>query len=157
LSIKYDPTDLLRKIAPKKKLDNLLKVDVKLKKTALSFVDDIDFIDKKRVSSTALKVIKGYKKRIKADRDQKNIIKDDPKLLIQRVKNEIVLQISEQIKENYHGESYIWLPSSAEEPDPEHQLNYGKKFIVGDGEMPGERYGCQCGMEILVNENRLEL
>jgi uncharacterized protein YunC (DUF1805 family) len=43
-------------------------------------------------------------------------------------------------------------------PDSQHQLLYGKKFKVGtgdkEGNMPGERWGCMCGMKILdVDEN----
>ena len=45
------------------------------------------------------------------------------------------------------------MPSDAKNPDPEHQLLYGKIFRVGegdkDGNMPGERYGCRCGIEWL--------
>lgn len=153
----YDPRKLLSRIAPNKKVEKLLSGKVSLKKTALSFVDDIDFIDKKRVSEVALKTIKGYKERIKDDKTAKAEILADPANLINRVQNEVVLQISEGIKEKYDGEFYIWLPSDADEPDPEHQLNYGKKFQIGDGEMPGERYGCRCGMEILTKDNQLTL
>ena len=112
---------------------------------------------KKSVSRVALKTIKGYRARIKADGDVKDEIIDDPKLLINRIQNEVILQISGEIKDAYHGEQYEWLPSDADEPDPEHQLNYGKVFTVGDGEMPGDRYGCRCGMNILVPENKLDL
>jgi len=123
----------------------------------LSFVDDIDFLDKKRVAEVALKTIKGYKKRIKEDKTVKAEIVNDPAFLINRVQNEVVLQISEGIREKYDGEFYIWLPSDADEPDPEHQLNYGKRFQVGDGEQPGDRYGCRCGMEVLTKDTKLEL
>jgi hypothetical protein len=157
MSFVYDPRKILSRIAPKKKVEKLLSGKVSLKKTALSFVDDIDFIDKKRVSEVALKTIKGYKERIKDDKTAKAEILADPANLINRVQNEVVLQISEGIKEKYDGEFYIWLPSDADEPDPEHQLNYGKKFQIGDGEMPGERYGCRCGMEILTKDNQLTL
>jgi hypothetical protein len=157
MSIKYFPERLLKKIAPAKKIENLLSGKVTLKKSALSFVDDIDFLDKKRVSEVALKTVKGYKKRIKEDRDQKSEILDDPIQLIQRVQNEVLAQVAVAITEKYEGEFYIWLPSDAEEPDPEHQLKYGKKYQIGVGEMPQDRYGCKCGMEILVKEKELNL
>lgn len=161
MSIVYDPTKLLKKIAPEKKIEKLLTKDLSLKRTALSFIDDVDFIDKKNVTATALKVVKSYKARLKEEEGPKSEVKEeikqDPKLLIQRVQNEVVLQVSEAIKEKYQGEFYIWLPSDADEPDPEHQLNYGKKFQIGDGEQPGDRYGCRCGMEILVDEEKLSL
>ena len=157
MSIKYDPTKMLKKIAPERKVKRLLSKQVSLKRTALSFVDDLDFLNKKRVTEVALKTVKAYKSRIKADTATKSELVDDPKQLIQRVQNEVVLQVSDEIKKQYEGEFYIWLPSDADEPDPEHQLNYGKKFEIGVGEMPGERYGCRCGMEILVQQTELEL
>lgn len=157
MSIKYDPTKLLKKLAPEKKVKKLLSQGIELKKTALSFLDNADFISKKDVKEVALNVIKNYQERIKADPDLEEKLLKDPAQLIQRVQNEVVLQVTEGIKENYSGEFYIWLPSDADEPDPEHQLNYGKKFQIGDGEMPGDRYGCRCGMEILVEDSRLQI
>lgn len=159
MAIIYDPTKELKKIAPESKIKKLISGNVSLKKTALSFVDSADFIDKKSVSRVALKTIKSYKKRIKAS-DVESIEKDikkDPRLLVARVQNEIVFQISQEIKSKYVGEKYEWLPSDAEEPDPEHQLKYGKIYSVGDGEMPGDRYGCRCGMRILTDDEKLKL
>lgn len=168
MAIVYDPSKMLRKIAPKGKIEKLMKSNLSLKKTALSFVSDIDFLDKASIVDTVLKVIKNYKEReakavVDADYDKsagkefRDETLDDPKLLIQRVQNEVVWQVKEAIKTSYDGEEYEWLPSDADEPDPEHQLNYGKIFVVGDGEMPGDRDGCKCGMRILVKETQLEL
>ncbi len=157
MSIKYEPNELLKKIAPAKKIKKLLARSVTLKKTALAFLDRAEFLDPKRVSSVALKVVKSYQARIDANPDVEKEISKNPALLIQRVQNEVVAQVSGEIKEKYRGESYRWLPSDASEPDPEHQLNYGKVFQVGDGEMPGDRYGCRCGMEILVPDSSLKL
>lgn len=157
MAIKYQPDKLLAKIAPKSKIKKLLKANISLKRAALQFIDAIDFIDKKNVVDTALKVIKGYRQRIKDDPDAEKEIKNDPKQLIQRVQNQVVLQISQGIRENYQGEKYVWLPSDADEPRPEHQANYGKTFDIGDGEQPGDEYGCRCGMEILVAESSLSL
>jgi hypothetical protein len=75
---------------------------------------------------------------------------NDRKLLVNRVQNNIVFQIKEEIADAYAGEFYEWLPSDAETPDPIHQLNYGSTFQIGVDEMPGDRYGCRCGMNILV-------
>lgn len=155
--IKYEPSKLIKKIAPEKKIKKLVSSRATLKKTALSFVDDIDFLDKKKIATVALKTIKAYKDRIKDDPTIKTDLLEDPAQLIQRVQNEIVLQIGDEIKTKYDGEFYVWLPSDAEEPDPEHQLNYGKTFQVGDGEQPGDRYGCRCGMQILTEDEKLEL
>lgn len=159
--ITYDPKKLLKKIAPPAKIEKLLKGNVTLKKSALSFVDSVDFLDRKAVARVALNTVKSYKARIKDALGNKSDVKaeivEDPKLLIQRVQNEVVSQISSEIRSSYSGEKYEWLPSDAEEPDPEHQLNYGKIFIVGEGEQPGDRIGCRCGMNILVKETELDL
>lgn len=162
---------MLRKIAPKAKIERMLKSGVTLKKTALNFIDSVDFIDKKAVAEVALKTVKSYQQRVAkavvdADFDKsagaaiKSEILDDPKLLIQRVQNEVILQVHDKIKEKYAGERARWLPSDADEPRPEHQANYGKIYIIGegiDGVEPGDEIGCKCGVEILVNETQLKL
>lgn len=99
----------------------------------------------------------GYQERFAEGEVTKAELKDDPALLIQRVQNQLVSQISEGIRENYAGEFYEWTPSDALEPDPEHQLLYGTTRQIGDGEQPGDRYGCKCGMNILVPGEKLEL
>lgn len=168
MAIDYDPKELLKKIAPESKIKKLVSKRLTLKKAALNFVDSVDFIDKKSVSKIALKTIDSYQKRIANEQIEAGLesgagkalekaILADPKQLIQRVQNEVIFQVSNSIKENYDGEQYEWLPSDAEEPDPEHQLNYGKVFTIGDGEMPGERIGCRCGMRILVKQSKLNL
>jgi len=168
VAIVYDPSKLIRKIAPEKKVERLISDKVSLKRSALSFVDSIDFLNKKAVNDVALKTIKSYQERVakaqvdagfekSAGQEVAEEIVDDPRLLIQRVQNEVIFQVKEKIKEQYRGEKYEWLPSDAEEPDPEHQLKYGEVFTVGEGEMPGDRYGCKCGMRILVNQTELEL
>lgn len=148
---------MLKKIAPEAKIKKMVKGNLTLKKAALSFVDAVDFLNKQAVARVALNTVKGYQDRAEGDTEIKDEIKADPKQLIQRVQNEVITQISNEIKKKYYGEKYEWLPSDAEEPDPKHQLKYGKIFVVGKGEMPGERYGCKCGMRILVNETQLEL
>lgn len=155
--IVYDPAKILKKLAPGKKIESLVSGRLSLKRAALSFVNKFDFLDSKAIAKVALKTLKGYKKRVKEDPSMKEVIVDDPAQLVQRVQNEVVFQVAGEIKDRYEGEFYIWLPSDAEEPDPEHQLNYGKKFQVGVGEMPGDRFGCRCGMEILVPETKLDL
>lgn len=39
----------------------------------------------------------------------------------------------------------IWLASGASNPDLEHQSFYGEP-VKTTGEVPGERFGCQCGV-----------
>jgi len=155
--INYDPKEMLKKAAPESKLKKLLSKRLTLKKAALSFISDIPFINKKAIETVALKTIKEYKKRAEDDKDDARLIKKDPKLLVQRVQNAVVYQVSQEIRHQYNGEYYIWLPSDASEPDPQHQLRYGKRYQIGDGEMPGERFGCRCGMQILVDETELAL
>lgn len=168
MSIVYDPKALLKKIAPEAKIKRMVSSRVTFKKAALTFVDATDFIDRKAVSKVALNVINSYQERIAREQAEAGLDKAagaalekeilaDPKQLIQRVQNEVIFQVKESIKENYEGEQYEWLPSDAEEPDPEHQLNYGKIFTIGDGEMPGDRIGCRCGMNILVKQTKLNL
>lgn len=157
MSIKYDPTKMLNKIAPAKKIEKMVSSHLTLKKAALSFVSRIPHLSKKGVEAVALKTIKGYKERAKGDPDLKGELAKNPRQLIQRVQNEVVLQVAESIAVRYQGERYRWLPSDAGEPDPEHQLNYGKIFVIGEGEMPGDRFGCRCGMEILVEDSSLDL
>lgn len=159
--IKYDPTEMLKKIAPEKKIKKLMSGSVTLKRAALSFLDDVDFISKKNIANVALKTLKSYRKRIKADSELESELEKKPAQLIQRVQNAIVYEISGEIKNKYRGEMYRWLPSDADEADPEHQLLYGKVFNMGEGDsegnIPGERYGCRCGMEILTDEEKLNL
>ncbi len=42
-------------------------------------------------------------------------------------------------------------------PDAEHKKKYGKRYQLGKGEKPGDRYGCKCGMDIHVKESKLVL
>lgn len=157
MTIKYDPSKILKKIAPGSKIEKLVSKRLSLKKAALAFTQAFDFLDPKAIERVALKTIKGYKQRVKDDPELKDELLADPRQLIQRVQNEVIFQIKDEIATKYAGEFYTWLPSDAEEPDPEHQLNYGKNFQVGDGEMPGDRIGCRCGMEILVDGSSLDL
>lgn len=155
--IKYEPSKVLSRIAPGRKIEKLLKKNMTLKKSALSFASEFDFLDEKAISRVALKTIKGYKRRVKDDPELADELLQDPAQLVQRVQNEVILQIAGEIKAQYEGEFYTWLPSDAETPDPEHQLNYGEVFQVGDGEMPGDRFGCRCGMQIHVDDSKLNL
>ncbi len=157
MAIVYEPSKIINRLAPRRKIKKLLGDSFSLKRAALTFVSAIEVLNKKDITAVALKVISSYKERVKDDPTLRAEILADPKQLVQRVQNEVILQIKDDIKTTYRGESYRWLPSDAEEPDPEHQLNYGETFTVGEGEMPGDRIGCRCGMEILVDETKLDL
>ncbi|WKV32901.1 hypothetical protein MAC3UK_0014 [Bdellovibrio phage MAC3UK] len=171
MAIIYDPKAMLKKIAPDKKIKKLVSKNLTVKKAALSFVKDIDFIDPNAVAEVALKTVRDYQMRVAKETVESGFDKaagdeleaalvKNPKQLIQRVQNSLIFQISEKIKEKYRGEKYEWLPSDAEEPDPEHQLNYGKIFIVGERDYEGREFGtngCKCGMRILTKDEDLEL
>lgn len=156
MAIRYLPDELLRKAAPASKIERAVKPNLSLKKAALTNANAFDFLDTAAIERVALKTMKGYRARVKDGEDRSDLAAD-PAQLIQRVQNEVVFQVANEIKETYAGEFYVWLPSDADEPDPEHQLNYGKEFQIGVGEMPGDRYGCRCGMEILVAASSLAL
>ena len=164
MAILYLPSRILKKTASERKIKKLLTKKLTVNRAALATLADTGVVSKKRLSEIALKVAKGYKKRYRAEREEGATVKEAAadavnggKLLVQRVQNETVFQIGQEIKAEYEGEFYEWLPSDAEEPDPLHQLNYGQVFRIGDGEQPGDRYGCRCGMNILVPEKKLEL
>lgn len=162
--IKYLPNEFLKKVAPESKVKKLIRDNMTLNKAVLSFLDGADFISKATVQRTALNSINQYKERFDRLKDEgasaseaKSEAVNDKAMLVNRVQNTVITEVASEIKDQYRGEYYIWLPSDAEEPDPLHQLKYGKKFQLGKGEMPGERYGCRCGMQILVDEDKLEL
>jgi hypothetical protein len=151
-------------MASKKRVKELVKKDLGLKKAALNSIEGVNVLDKKTLQDVALKVLEGYRERVEVLREQGYTkaeavasFQKDPKLLVQRVQNATSYEISQRIKETYEGEFFIWLPSTAVVPDEEHAKKYGKRFRIGVGEMPGDRYGCQCGMEILVDAKRLKL
>ncbi len=104
-----------------------------------------------------MRVIRHYKAKVKETGESAKDVLGEKNLMVSRVQNAIVQEVSQEIKDTYRGEAYIWLPSTAAVPDETHQQNYGLIFVIGKGEQPGERFGCQCGMEILVKERTLAL
>jgi hypothetical protein len=162
--IKYLPNEFLRKVAPEAKVKKLVTGRLTLNRAVLSMLSDADFLSKGTLEKVALKTIKDYKETYRENKEEgmepaeaKDEALNDKKDLINRVQNSVVLQITDEIRDQYAGEYYKWLPSSADTPSPLHQLKYGKKFQIGRGEMPGDRYGCRCGMQILVEETKLDL
>lgn len=151
-------------MAPKKKVERLVTDDISLNRAAVSSLARTGVLKKKTLETIAIKVIRQYKRRrrleIKAGESKSaatDIALNDKKLMVQRVQSAAVAELTSEVKSAYRGEFYEWLPSSAIEPDPLHQLNYGKRFQLGRGEAPGDRYGCQCGMYILVDEDKLAI
>jgi hypothetical protein len=164
LAILFLPSKLLKQIAPKKTVEKLVTQKLTLNRTAVSMLTKSDVLTKKTLERVAVKVIRGYKKSYGEFRDEglsvakaKEEALNGKRLMVARIQNAVVFEIAETVKGKYRGEFYEWLPSDAAEPDPLHQLNYGLKFQLGVGEAPGDRVGCKCGMNILVNESQLEL
>lgn len=172
VSIIFDPKAMLRRVAPKSKIRRMVNGRMGLKRTILANIgtDEIP-IDNGTLANVARATLQGYKERIakatvdagfekSAGDEEKKLILDDPKQLVQRVQNEVVYQVHKGIQQKYRGQTARWLPSDAEEPRPEHQANYGKTYIIGegiDGVEPGDEYGCKCGVEILTDETQLDL
>jgi hypothetical protein len=164
MTIRYLPNEFLKKVAPKAKVKKLVSGNLSLNRAVLSMISDAEFLSKSTLEKVALNTIKHYKASYKEKKKEglpadeaKDEALNEKKALINRVQNSVVFQIKDEIHDGYYGEFYKWLPSSAEIPDPLHQLNYGKKFQIGKGEMPGDRYGCRCGMQIFVPETKLDL
>lgn len=164
MPIVYLPSKLLKTMAPAIKAKALVTNRLTVNQVALRSLARTGILKKDTLEDIALNVINQYKDRKEVEIDDgatvseaTEIALNDKALMVQRVQNAAVQQITKKVKVNYGGEDYIWLPSDADEPDPVHQLNYGLRFTVGVGEAPGDRYGCQCGMKILTDEDTLEL
>ncbi len=160
MPIRFLPSEELRKFGSKKTIKKLVTQKLTLNRAVLKTLANSDLIPKKNLEKVALKAIKTYKKVYGEERQDGESVAaslenalNEKKLLVNRVQNAVVFEIGSELKETYKGEFYIWLPSSANEPDPLHQLNYGQKFQIGVGEAPGDRFGCQCGMEILTEQD----
>lgn len=164
MAILYLPSNLLRQMAPKKRARRLVTQKLTVNQVALRSLARTGILSKTKLESIALKVVRQYKRRERRElsegatqADAKATALSKKKLMVVRVQNAAVFEVTQDVKGKYRGEYYRWLPSDANEPDPLHQLNYGEVFQLGVGEAPGDRYGCRCGMEILVDEDRLEL
>lgn len=164
MAIKYEPSKILKKMANAKSVKKILTKKVSVNRAALNAIASSEIVGGKELNKVATRVIRDYKKRIAKARKEGATKKDataavtaEPKQLVQRVQNATVAAITERIKDKYHGEKYRWLPSTAAEPRKEHMKYYGKVRTIGRGKMPGDDIGCQCGMEILVRETKLNL
>lgn len=161
----FYPDKFKKKVLPKGFFDKdlMTKKNLSLKKNAVQALILSTSVSKKDVQETVLKVATIYTNKVDnlledgLPRAKAELLaKGDEALLKQRIENLVVYAEVQRLKEENQGEKYRWLPSGAENPDPQHQLLYGKIFNVGEGDeegnMPAERYGCQCGMEILTTK-----
>jgi uncharacterized protein YyaL (SSP411 family) len=164
MPINVTPSSLARKLTPKKTVEKLVKKDLTVNRAAVTMLAKSGLLAKKKLEEVAIKVIKSYKETFKQEKKDGASVSvaldealNDKKLMVQRVQDTATREITKEVKKVYRGERYEWLPSLSDEPDPLHQLNYGKRFWLGKGEAPGDRWGCKCGMRILVDENELFL
>lgn len=144
----------------------LLNSDLELKKLALQSILKATNLSKRKVEATVYKVVDNYEEKMKKLKQEgikafKAKALNSEVLLKDRIENLVLWNEVQNLKQEHEGEFYRWLPSSAENPEPEHQLLYGKVFKVGEGDkegnMPAERYGCKCGMQILTAEEAKEM
>ena len=159
---RFDPQTWLKRVFPKGiEKSGLLNDKLEIKKTYLKALVRATAVSQRKLTQEIYKTVDFYlekEERLKAQgvRAFKQEALNGQALLTERIKNFLVYSEVQAQKKAHKGRMYRWLPSSAEEPDPEHQLLYGKVFREGegdkDGHMPGERWGCQCGIEWLDDE-----
>ena len=128
----------------------LLTNDLQLKTLELQAILKATGISKREVDATVYKVIDIYENKMQdlkkaGVRAFKKEALNGEALLKNRLEGLVLYNEVQKIKEENQGKFYRWLPSSSKEPDPEHQLLYGKIFKIGEGDkngnMPAERYG----------------
>src|SRR4051812_11054020 len=97
--IKYLPDKMLKKIAPKSKIEKLVTRKLTLNRAVLSFLADTDFLSKETLERTALKTIKEYKAKFRDEKKEgvpeaeaREDALNDNKLLVNRVQNTVVNQ-----------------------------------------------------------------
>lgn len=167
MSIKYEPSKLLKKLKLKKRAKDLVTSDLNLNRATLRALTAFDILPKKVLETVALEVISGYrkkaKKEVKAGASKKKAAEtavNDGRNLVSQVQGVALRVQTRKIQKAYRGAKYRWLPSIAREPRAEHIKNYGKIFILGkgdkDGNDPGDLPNCQCGMEILTDDTQNE-
>lgn len=164
MAIRYEPKKILRRLAKKSNVKALVTDKLTVNKAALNAIETSGVLGKKQLEWVALGVIKGMREKAEdlqneglSAQDAREEVAEDKRLLVQRVQNAMVSEVTKQVKKQYRGEFYTWLPSTAANPDPKHRKKYGKRYQLGKGEAPGDRMGCQCGMEIHVKASRLVL
>lgn len=136
----------------------MLTRNVDPKQTVIKTIVTATAVTKRELDGTYRRAIKFYDDKMARLEDEgikayKRDALHNEELLKARLKQLIVWNEVQVLKKEHKGQYYRWLPSGAKEPRPEHQLLYGKIFKVGEGDshgfMPGEDWGCQCGIEWL--------
>ena len=159
---RFDPQTWLKRVFPKGiEKSGLLNDNLEIKKTYLKALVRATAVSQRKLTQEIYKTVDFYlekEERLKAQgvRAFKQEALNGQALLTERIKNFLVYSEVQAQKKAHKGRMSRWLPSSAEEPDPQHQLLYGQVFREGkgdkEGHMPGERWGCQCGIEWLDDE-----
>lgn len=164
LTIRYEPKKILKRLAKKSKVEDLVTEKLTVNRAALNAIEASGIVGKKKLEAVAIKVIRDYREQAKELENQgltkaesREEVLENKKLLVQRVRLATVAAVTKEVQKQFRGEFYTWLPSSAATPREEHKKKYGKRFQIGKGEMPGDALNCQCGMEIHVKESRLKL
>lgn len=151
MSIKYEPSKLIKKLRLREKASNVIK-DGAINRTAMKALTAFGLLPKDVLEEVALNVIKSHRDKPKEKREAAT-----DKAIRSRVQSAALQEQTKVIQKAYRGEYYRWLKSTAKEPRPEHEKNYGKIFQIGvgdkDGNDPGDLPNCQCGMEILVDDS----
>ena len=158
MSIIFLPTEFIDRVAKMRDFKRLMTRDMSLNRTVMRMIAQASGVPQTVLNKAAAKVIRNYKRNVREEvregsskGDAVSDVVNDSRMLVQRVTNTIIQETSAQLKTDYRGERYRWLPSDANEPRPEHQAKYGRVFVLGRGEAPQDAYGCLCGMEILVD------
>lgn len=156
---RFDPQTWLKRVFPKGiEKSGLLNDKLEIKKTYLKALVRATSVSQRQLTREIYKTVDFYlekEERLKAQgvKAFKQEALNGQALLTERIKNFLVYSEVQAQKKAHKGRKYRWLPSSAKEPDPEHQLLYGQVLEEGKGDkegyMPGERWGCQCGIEWL--------
>lgn len=167
MGTRFDPADWLARVLPKNfEKSGLLSENLSIKQRYLKALVRATSLSGKEITEEVYKMVDFYEKKeaeLKAAgvRAYKQEALNGQALLKQRIKNMLVFTEVQEQRKAHKGQWYRWLPSNATTPDPEHALLYGKIFREGTGDkqgnMPGERYGCQCGIEWLDSEEQKQI
>lgn len=167
MSIKYEPSKLIKKLKLKERAADLVTPSGAINRSAVKALSEMGVLPRKALEDTALKVIKQYKEKateLRAEGATRAEAIDEATneaaLMQSRIQSAALYEQTRVIQKAYRGEYYRWLKSTAVTPREEHVENYGKIFQLGKGDKngddPGDLYGCQCGMEILTDDNPAE-
>lgn len=159
---RFIPGRWLEKIFPKGiEKSGLLSDNLEIKKRYLQALVRATSLSGREITAEVYKTVDFYEQKeatlkaagVKAFKQE---ALNGQELLKARLKNFLVYSEIQHQRKEHKGRMYRWLPSNANEPDPEHQLLYGHIFREGEGDkdgyMPGERWGCQCGIEWLDDD-----